>query len=66
MKAFLLAVLGALVIAGLSAWALSLAQRDAAVAYSRESVRLGEASHRLIVEQEALLGGEKAGAPPRD
>ena len=66
MKAFLLAVLGALVIAGLSAWALSFAQRDAAVVFSTESVRRDEPHHNLVVKDEALPGGEKAEAPPRD
>ena len=49
MKAFLFAVVGALVVAGLGGWALSTAQTNSAARFTTESVRLGDPGHNLLV-----------------
>ena len=49
MKAFLFAVVGALVVAGLGGWVLLTAQTDSAARFTTESVRLGDPGHNLLV-----------------
>ena len=57
MKAFLLAVLGALAVAALSGVILSMVQKESYVAFSTESTRVGEPGHNLLVDERAREGG---------
>ncbi len=49
MKAFLFAVVGALAVALIGGWLLSIAQTDSAARFTTESVRLGDPGHNLLV-----------------
>jgi hypothetical protein len=49
MKAFLFALVGALVVAGLGGWLLSMGQTDTSARFTTESVRLGDPGHNLLV-----------------
>ena len=50
MKVFLLAVLGALVVAALGGWLLTSVQTTSWAKFSTESVRLGDAGHNLLID----------------
>lgn len=50
MKAFILAVIAAAVVALAGAWILSTQQRTSAMAFSTESVRIGDPGTNLLVE----------------
>lgn len=63
MKAFLLAVLGALVVAAFGGWLLSSAQTTSWARFSTESVRLGDAGHNLLIDadlQRSASGARRA------
>ena len=47
MKAFALAVIAAFLVAGVGFLALTLFQQDASTAFTTESVRVGEAAHKV-------------------
>ena len=57
MKVFLLAIVGALAVAALSGWLLSMAQTQSSAKFSTESVRLGEPGHNLLVNSDQSQTG---------
>lgn len=58
MKAFLLAVLGAFIVAALSFLALSQIQENVWTAFTSESARVGNPGHNLLVHSGARTASE--------
>ena len=65
MKAFLLAVLGALVIAALASAVLSFVQKPSFARYATESTRVGDPGHNLLVGERGE-GRHETGERARD